>query len=180
MLLSRVVSLNGLHSSRRASFADVAVLGCLWGMIFLCPAPARAIDISVTGSWNSVVINQANLSAGAGSDLFPYVESSSNQGLMSISNTGGLGDNWRVDVRRSDSVWDTAVAISVLRSGDGSGPGSLFGGTGYVTIGTTDSTFFSGAGDCADIPLQFKLNGLSIDVAPNTYSTTLTFTVVDT
>ena len=43
----------------------------------------------------------------------------------------------------------------------------------------TDSALFSGAGDRLDIPLQYRLDGISIDLPPGSYATTVVYTVVD-
>jgi hypothetical protein len=138
-----------------------------------------AIDIVVTGSW-ALTIDASNLTGGAGTDLIDTYESASNQVTVTISGTTGDSDNWRVDVKRTDSTWHNDFTLSVKRTGDGAGGGSISGGTAYQAVGTSDSAFFSGAGDRSDVPVQLELSGVSVQVAPNTYSTSVTYTVVDT
>lgn len=136
------------------------------------------ISIDATGGW-SRTITAADLEAGAGSDLKSTYESAADPSLT-ISGTAGNDDAWRVDVRRADTDWHSNLTLSVKRTGGGTGGGSITGGTAYQAIGTSDAEFFSGAGDRSAIPLQFKLEGMSLQVPPDTYSTTITYTVVDT
>lgn len=159
----------------RATTAIISGLVLILGVV----TPARAIDITVSGDW-SRTITASDLQAGAGSDLASTYESASNQASITISGTGGNTDAWRVDVRRTDGTWHANFTLSVQRTGDGSGAGSISGGTAYQAITTTDASFFSGAGDRSGITVQFKLQGMSVQVAPATYSTTITYTVVDT
>jgi len=140
---------------------------------------AGAIDIAVTGPW-SLTIDEDDLIAGAGSDLISTYESNTDQVSIVISNTTGNDDNWRVDVRRTDTTWHSDFVLSIKRTGDGTGGGSITDGTTYQQVGTTNSEMFSGAGDRSNIPIQLQLGGVSLQVAPDTYSTTITYTVVDT
>ena len=139
----------------------------------------EAIDIAVTGAW-SLSIDAGDLTGGAGTDLTSTYESGASQVTVTISNTGGAGDNWRVDVKRTDGTWHGDFTLSVQRTAGGTGGGSLTGGDEYQAVGTTDSAFFSGAGDWTDVPVQLKLTGVSVQVPPSGYSTTVTYTVVDT
>lgn len=132
------------------------------------------LTINVTGNW-SETIDASDLQAGAGSDLKSTYESAADAGLLTISDTAGGA--WRVDVRRSDTTWHTNFTLSVKRTGDGTGGGSISSGAAYQAIGLSDAAFFSGAGDRSGIPLQFKLEGMSLQVPPATYSTTITYTV---
>jgi hypothetical protein len=139
---------------------------------------ASAIDVVVTSSWN-LTVSSSDLSSGAGSDLQGSFESPSSQVSITVSNTVGGGDTWRIDVRRSDSVWNGNISLWIVRTGDGSG-GSVSGGLTYVEILSTDRTFFSGSEDVSGIPAQLKLDGFSINIPVGSYGTTVTFTVVDT
>jgi len=140
--------------------------------------PAFAIDITLTGDW-STTIDSDDLISGAGSDLNPTYESPSDQVLVDITNTMGGGDSWRVDVHKSDVVWNSDITVYAHRTSNGTG-GSVSGGTSYLQITVSDQTFFTGTDDVADIGLQYKIDGISIDINPNTYTTTIVYTVVDT
>jgi hypothetical protein len=146
--------------------------------ILLVFTKAEAIDITATGSWNKT-IDTSDLASGAGSDLVGIYESTVNATVLTVLNTTGNTDNWRIDVRRSDSTWHGDFILYIQRTSDGTGGGSISGGLSYITIGTTDSQFFSGAGDRSSVNLQYKLTGMSVSIPPNTYSTTVVFTIVD-
>jgi len=143
------------------------------------PSRCEGIDIAVSGTW-TLTSGPSDLAAGAGSDLPPSSESSVDQAAITISNTAGDADNWRVDARRSDTTWNGNLVLWVKRTADGVGGGSITGGTAYQEVSTTDASFFSGSGDRNGITLQLKLSGVSIQVPPNTYSTSVVYTVVDT
>ena len=149
-------------------------------LISLFPALARveAIDISATGGWIET-IDASDLISGAGSDLIDAYESISDATSIDISNTANKNDNWRVDVRRSDGTWHGDFTIYARRTSDGNGQGSVSGGLSYTVITTTDTQFFSGAGNLANIDVQYQLTGMSVSVSPTIYSTSVVFTVVD-
>ena len=137
--------------------------------------PLDAITITVQGSW-SKTIGSADLIAGAGSDLTSTYESSSNQGVITIGSTAG---SWRVDVKKLDTVWDSDLHLHVRRTSDGTGPGSISGGTSYVEITGVDTTLFSGDDDRSDVDQQLRISGVSVSLGVSNFSTTITYTVVD-
>ena len=161
-----------------AKLPKLALFVLLAGLI--CPGDkAEAMDIIATGNWSST-IDASDLVAGPGSDLISTYQSNSDQTLLTVSNTTGNDDVWRVDVKRTDTNWHNDFVFYVKRTGDGTGGGSITGGNTYQEVGTTNSSFFSGSGDRSNITIQLQLSGMSIQVPPDTYSTTITCTVVDT
>lgn len=136
-----------------------------------------SIDIEVLGEWSFEITDQ-DLVGGAGSDLPPVYQSKADQAWVNIR-TRAIDQKWRVDVRRSDANWPRNVSLFVRRTDDGEGPGTIWGGRTYVEVTATDTFFFSGAGDRSWVYLQFKLGGISVRVPPDTYSTTVVFTVVE-
>lgn len=159
--------------------SKLAIIISLCSM-FLCTQHAKAmISIAVSGGGWSPSIGSADLQAGAGSNLISTYQSQPNLLGITISGTTGIADTWRVDVRRTDSVWNGLFILSVRRTGDGVGGGSVTGGDVFMAIANTDAAFFSGAGDLSNIAAQLQLQGVSLQVPPNTYSTTITYTVVD-
>jgi hypothetical protein len=155
------------------------ILLLLAGLFLSAARSGRAMDIVALGSW-SETIDTGDLVGGAGGTLTSTYESSLDQVSMGIQNTAAVDDSWRVDVRRLDINWLTDCTLSLRRSSDGTGSGSISGGTSYQVVGTTDAALFSGAGDRDGIDLQLKLEGLSIQVTPDTYSTTVIYTLIDT
>ncbi len=139
---------------------------------------AYAIDVYVTGGWN-LTVDSSCLVGGAGSNLIDSFESNLDASMINITGTGGSGDVWRVRVRKSSVSQLHGVVLYAKRTGDGSGSGTVSGGTSYVAVETSDTDFFDGSGDRTAISVQYKVSGISINVPPGTYSTVITFTVVD-
>jgi len=138
---------------------------------------ARAIDISAAGGWNET-IDATDLIAGAGSGLRSTYTSAENTTTLNITRARGKDYYWRVDIRRSDTNWPTGLTLYVRRKSDGTGYGSISGGTAYMPISTTDQTFFNASDNRSGIDCQYQLSGMSIDISPGTYSTTIVYTVI--
>lgn len=143
-----------------------------------CLLPAAAIDLAGAGGWSETV-TAADLTAGAGTDLLATYTSAADALVFSVGNCLDPSDAWRVDVRRGDVTWASQLSLSVRRTGEGTGLGVINGGLDYLPVGTSDVAFFSGAGDRLGIPVQVQVGGVSIQVEPGSYSTTLILTVVD-
>jgi hypothetical protein len=144
-------------------------------VIILLPlayAEAGKVDISASGAWN-FTITAADLTAGAGSDIKDKV-SASNATLVTVSATGF---NWKVNIRRSDSLWHGNLGLYTMRTSNGTGSGIVSGGTSYVPIGTTDTQFLSGSGSKSNMSVQYKLSS-SVSVPPGSYSTTVIYTII--
>ena len=134
-------------------------------------APARGYDLNSSGGWN-VDISATNLINYAGSNLQPELESPAGVSNLSVSNGNG---NWTVSMRKSGG--HSNVRIFVKRTSSGSGNGNISGGTSYLELTGSDTDFFSGTQDKAGISLQYKLTGLSIDIPPAVYLSSITFTI---
>jgi hypothetical protein len=166
--------------SRRARASGFPILTWLLLGVAIFAGRVAAIDISISGDWTKT-IDWGDLSAGAGSDLTGIHESASDQGVISIANTTGSSDAWRVDVSRTDTNWPGDFALYVKRTSDGTGNGgTISGGYAYQEVTTSSASLFSGTGNWSGIDICLKLTGVSLSVAPNTYSTTITYTLVDT
>jgi len=149
----------------------------IFGSIAIGEKIQAQINITVTGSW-SETIDASDLLAGAGSDLINTYESIADAVSISISETSGASDNWRVDVKKVDTNWDSSFYLYVKRTSDGTG-GSVSGGTAYQEITDVDESFFSGSDDVSGIDIQLKLSGVSVQIPPDSYMTTVYYTVVD-
>ncbi|MDD5712577.1 MAG: hypothetical protein PHY31_07465 [Smithellaceae bacterium] len=142
----------------------------------LISRPVQAVGISATGSW-SETINANDLTGGAGSILNSTYESGSSQ--INIDITGLLALlGWRVDVSKTDGNWNSGMHLYVRRTANGSGLGSISGGTSYQELTGASSTFFNGLGNRSGIKLQFKLDGITMQLPPATYTTTVYYTVI--
>lgn len=161
--------------SLRYLLISLSISGCL----IASQTAAHAIGITLAGGSWGPTIGAGNLTAGAGSNLSTTYTSSADLLSLTISGATGDADNWRVDVHRNDAVWNPGLTVSVKRTSDGLGPGFISGGDVFLPVDATDSSFFTGAGNRSDISVQYRLGGVSLQVPPNTYSTTIVFTVVD-
>lgn len=144
-----------------------------------CSDRVGAIELAAAGGGATRTIGPADLVSGAGSNLnSSYGDAAATS--LTISNTGGGSDNWRIDVRKSDTTWNAALHLKVGRGSDGSGSGTVAGGTSFIEVTGSDSQFFTGAGDRSGISISYELTGMAVNIPPGTYSATVTFTVVDT
>lgn len=154
------------------------ILFIIFGLMAIDKKVQAQISITVTGDW-SETIDASDLQAGAGSDLIDTYESASDAVSINISGTTGAGDNWRVDVKKVDTNWHGNFILYVKRTSDGTG-GTVSGGTSYQQVTDTYQSFFSGSDDVSGINVQLKLSGVSIQIPPDIYTTTVYYTVVDT
>jgi hypothetical protein len=133
----------------------------------------HAADLIATGDWNNTV-NAALLVSGAGSSLPVQVQSISGVTTLSISNAPG---NWTIRVRRAGGPWHSNLTLFVKRTSAGAGSGTVNGGDTFVEVTGADTELFGGSGARSNVSLQFKLTGLSLDVSPATYLSSIVFTV---
>ena len=89
---------------------------------------------------------------------------------------------WTVNVQLSTTAnWNPGLKVYVVRTGNGTGGAILNGGTTYKEVTTTTQAFFSGslglnyARD--NVPVQFKIEGMSVMLPAKTYTTTIVYTV---
>ncbi|MBU2651925.1 MAG: hypothetical protein KKA81_13430 [Bacteroidetes bacterium] len=90
---------------------------------------------------------------------------------------------WKVTVHKSDNNWDSSLGLETIRTGTGT-RGSIFfnsitGGTNYQTITNLPADFFWGTGRWYDIPVAYRLNGVSVLLPADQYETTVIFTITD-
>lgn len=142
--------------------------------LVLLPKEILSLSVKVTGSWNETIDNM-DLQGGAGSDLINSYESVSN--VCDIDITGVPKDNWRLDVSKVDIQWHPHFHLYVKRTSDGTNGGGISGGTTYQEITDVYQTFFSGSDNIRNITIQYQLTGVSIQIPPNTYTTTIYYTV---
>lgn len=144
--------------------------------LLCCGGVCWAITITVTGNWADT-IDASDLQGGPGSDLKSTYES--DLGTVDIFFTVG---NWTLVVSKPDlPTWHGNLHLYVKKTSDGSGSGTIIppGETAYQEITDTDLPFFSGSVDSSNINLRLKLEGVSIQVPPGTYTTKIYYTVSD-
>lgn len=158
-------------------------------ILVLSALESKSQSISVSGTWYPS-ISASNITE-AGSDYAAgyNVSSNANQSLVAITMPGSgffnVLDNWRVDISKSDLTWNSSLILEVQRTGNGTGTrwwfwsSSITGGTGYQTISNLPSPFFSGNGNYTNIPMRYKLSGLSVLIPVGTYTTNVVYTLID-
>jgi hypothetical protein len=150
------------------------------GIVLLAAGPAVAvINITVTGSWNQS-IDKNNLTGGVGTNLTNTFTSAQNTNLITITGATSKRDNWQINIKRINTTWVGSLLVFAQRTSNGTGTGTISGGQAYIQVTTTDTTFFTGAGNRNGIQIQLQLTGASLTVPPNQYSTTIQYTVIDT
>jgi hypothetical protein len=158
-------------------------------ILFLCAVvtPSHAggqMDVTIPGGAWTVTRGPLQLTGAAGTDLDPDEESAANLVDIDIYPIFGNLGNWRLDIRRTDTLWHADLSLYARRTGNGTaGSGSnpsITGGTNYQLLTTTDTSFFSGYRGRTNIPVQLRLTGMSVTLGVNAYRTTITYTLVDT
>jgi hypothetical protein len=127
--------------------------------------------------WNVGTFDVTSLTGGAGSDFTGTHEQLSQLALMEIKNANA---GWRLDVSRADTLWPAGVRLYVRRNGDGTGTGTITGGTSYQEVTTVNTELFRGTLARKDIPMQFMVTGVSVSGGAGSFSTTVTYTVTVT
>lgn len=145
-------------------------------MAFASVSIVFALSITVTGSWNET-INEADLTGGAGTDLTSTYESAADEVSIDVGDTGAT--SWKVEQSRVDSNWHANFTLSIKRTADGTGEGTINGGQVYTEVDTTDKNFYTGQKNRMNVKCQLKLEGVSIQIPPDTYTTTIYYTVSD-
>ena len=139
-----------------------------------------AISLKVTGKWD-MILRPTDLTGGAGTDYQNPFESAVDEVKLTISKTAGPTAPWRIDIRKTDITWDPSLTLNVKRSSDGTGDGTISGGTSYLSVTSTDQQLFTGTGDRSQIGLQYQIGGFSVNnINMTTYDTTIYITVVET
>lgn len=153
------------------------------------PIVASAQILNTTGSWFSTVNSGQVSEAGLDYPSTYSIQSSQNQTFLELQRGGGLFaaylNSWRVDVRKSDFLWDNRLKLEVRRTGAGNGQGlwiwgpTITGGTNYINVSNGNSQFFNGSGIYTNIPLQYRISGFSVLIPVQNYSTEVVFTLID-
>jgi hypothetical protein len=158
--------------------AKVGIGALLSAILALAGTAWAELSITATGLW-SETIDEADLASDPGSDLTSTYESPTDQVSLDITGAVDDLDAWRVDVTRFDATWHANLHLDLRRTSDGSGSGSISGGSSYQEVSETYQSLFSGSGDRTSINIQLRLTGVSVQVPSATYSTTVHYTIVD-
>ncbi|REA56503.1 hypothetical protein DSL64_26660 [Dyadobacter luteus] len=149
----------------------------LIGLLFCYAGSAQTLTINTPGA-NWTLLAPSTLLTAAGTN-YTHVETTAlNHTLMKVNATLV----WSVSVQQSStSNWDTGLKLFIRRSGDGTGGALLTGNTNYIQLTSTAQPLVGGLLGLGfsrdDIPIQYKIEGISVLLPVKTYSTTILFTV---
>ncbi len=85
--------------------------------------------------------------------------------------------NYRITVRQEDTNWDSQLGFYVRRTGNGSGRGSIFGGTNFLKLDSFDQVFFEGFYTRSNIPIQYEFRNLSVLVPADGHTSAVIYTI---
>ncbi|MCH8541557.1 MAG: hypothetical protein LAT58_12420 [Opitutales bacterium] len=138
------------------------------------PAPLD-LKVSVSGEWRPE-INQSLLRGGAGKDLIPRLSSEPKQIRLSVE--AHPEADWHILVYREDLSWDPSLQLDLRQTFQGPDRGrSIWGGQRFTEVHTERQEWLSGTGPIDDLPLQFRLRGISVQIPPENYQTAIIFLI---
>lgn len=146
---------------------------------------SQTVTLSNT-SWD-IIMGAANLTGGAGTYFVDYLVGPANTVGINVSHLNIPSPfSIRLDVSRTMAGWPGSWDLRIRRTGDGGGSGGISGGTTYLLVDGSTRQFctFTSVGfwflnwvNRTNIPVQYRLEGLSNLQTGGTYTTTLTYTV---
>ncbi len=156
-------------------------------LLFSLHAFAQQMKLEINGDVN---FNEAKYNIKeAGTDFSPTVKSSSKFNLsVSFLNYWDKffdsGKKWRIYVNKSDVNWDPRINIEIARSGNGSSYQHgkrkvIVGGKQFQQILNNPGFFFRGQNEIYNIPIKFKISGISATIGAKELETIIIFTVYD-
>lgn len=126
----------------------------------------------------SIQFKKISTSIRAGEDFSSELISDDNDVRLSVKKLKKR-QYWSISVNKSDITWNSSLNIYVRRVNNGSGNGSVWGGTNYVSIQNMPQQFFQGHGLLNNIYVQYKVSGLSVTVPADTYYTDIVYTLYE-
>ncbi len=138
-------------------------------------------DINLNGS--SLLISEA------GEDFSSIIENNTPV-YMAVLYDDQLGNKlnpnqrWNVSIHKQNMEWNENLNLQVRRTGDGikyggGGNTQIQNGQNYQQITNTPNYFFQARGQIIQIPLAFKISGVSVIMGACDLETSLVFTVYD-
>lgn len=161
--------------SKKIIFLFISLLGIL-------NVEAQVIRSQVDRWENDMDGNNLSIPNEAGTDLVSTVESTASFNLIDV---GGISPStgWKITVAKEDITWNVLLIPSIQRTGNGNPCGICAGvniGTstvGYAAITDAEQDFIFGAGNVSNIPLQFKIDGISLAIPAGRYQTVIVYTL---
>lgn len=162
----------------------------IWLLTFLLTVSllANGQNISISGNWLPTITAIST----TGSDYSPSsLTSAANQTLITASSLGSLlsTKTYQISMSKTNTNWHNNLVLTARRTGGGSPVGavSASGGTTAQTITNISALFFTinvsflslGGASLSNIPIEYTLSGISVILPVKTYSTTITYTIVE-
>lgn len=145
-------------------------------------ATAQVVTVSVNSWHEEIDENDLSVPLEAGYDLDPTMETSTNFNQLDVFNVAKT-KTWRVTVSRRDVNWPAALSLYIKRTSIGT---PCAGCTGvnvgaspsvYVQVVPLETDFIYGTGEVTGIDLQVKVEGLSLTLDADNYSTEIIYTL---
>jgi hypothetical protein len=164
-----------------------SLLILVFALTFLL-ADAQDLRVSLDGM---VAFNEESITINnAGSDFAVTVESESSLYITVIF--GNFWDKWfypnapwRVEVQKSDYNWNNNLVLETIRTGNGvnrvnrNKPPKIYDGNNYQSVNNMSGYFFRGRGEIGDIPVNFRITGMSVVNGAQDFETKVVFTIYD-
>jgi hypothetical protein len=152
-------------------------------LIVLITNFAFSQEIKVKGKWD----REFSVSdiKDVGSDYDAYYLSDEDQSKLSVSSENSekqedLYADFKIYVSKDDDEWNPNIIIQVRRTSNGTNNNlNIFSGTEFQTVTDSPIYFFNTIGEQIDVPIQYKVIGLSVLLPAESYSTEIVFTVLD-
>lgn len=175
----------GSRGRGRSTTSTVAVALAIAIAVGLADRAATAppLRLQINGRWRLTIDDTSLvLPQTAGSDLIDtYTTTGTDNTTVRVQNTASDTQPWQLEISRLDTNWPAGVSLLAKRVTDGTGPGSIAGGTDFLPITAADQVFFNGVGDRSAIEVQLQIEGVSVTtVGVDTYTTTIYYTVTET
>lgn len=158
------------------------IIWIIW-LILIVSADSFGQSFSVSGSGYSFSLTAADISD-AGLDFSPTYTSLPNQTSATVTGypTGGFAFlfqciffgacDYQVFVEKSDINWDPNLTVSILRTGGN----NVNGGLSFIPITNTPQLFYNGTGNSGVVNYQYRVEGVSVLIPADSYSTDIVFT----
>jgi hypothetical protein len=155
------------------------VLFCSAGSL-LWAQPNLSVSPKASGGWN-FILGKDNIPGGPGGNVTGDYESPADIESLTIGGCSGAADAWRIDIKKTDTLWDGDLVISARVRNTGTGDGTVSASGTYQVLTDTSTPFFSGKGNRADITVQLKVSGISVSrIQAGRYLADLLYTLTDT
>ncbi|MGR3812151.1 hypothetical protein [Jiulongibacter sp. NS-SX5] len=153
-------------------------------LTFMISMGLKAQTITASPGW-TYTLSSSDISE-AGNDYNVNIESAANQTLVDAVTNSFYSATIRVAVEKIDNNWSNQLILSARRTGNGSGGwfSGVSGGLNYIQLSSTPQLLYTCttgyfSGGYFDVPIQYRVQGLSLLVPAQSYSTTVRYTITN-